>query len=342
MQAKAVGLTQGLPVSDPNSLQDVTINVNQPRGRDILVAVLATAVNPIDTKQRQGQSPVTTPRILGFDAVAKVLAVGEAVTTIMTDDVVYYAGAVDRPGSDAQYQLVDERLVACAPKTWSPAQSAGLPLTTLTAWETLFEKLPFTAAADANLGQSVLIINGAGGVGSMAIQLAKWAGLQVITTTGKPETTEWVKRLGADIVLDYHQDLGSQLAAAGLQAVDHAILLHSTDQYLPLVTPLVRPLGTIVAVVTNQHPLPMALLKPKSLNFAWEFMFTKANYQLPSMATQGSILAQVAQLADARVIVPTTKRTLAGINAANLRTAHTIVETGQMLGKIVLTAPFDA
>ncbi|WNJ65527.1 zinc-binding alcohol dehydrogenase family protein [Lactiplantibacillus plantarum] len=317
MQAKAVGLTQGLPVSDPNSLQDVTINVNQPRGRDILVAVLATAVNPIDTKQRQGQSPVTT---------------------IMTDDVVYYAGAVDRPGSDAQYQLVDERLVACAPKTWSPAQSAGLPLTTLTAWEALFEKLPFTAAADANLGQSVLIINGAGGVGSMAIQLAKWAGLQVITTTGKPETTEWVKRLGADIVLDYHQDLGSQLAAAGLQAVDHAILLHSTDQYLPLV----RPLGTIVAVVTNQHPLPMALLKPKSLNFAWEFMFTKANYQLPSMATQGSILAQVAQLADAGVIVPTTKRTLAGINAANLRTAHTIVETGQMLGKIVLTAPFDA
>lgn len=116
MQAKAVGLTQGLPVSDPNSLQDVTINVNQPRGRDILVAVLATAVNPIDTKQRQGQSPVTTPRILGFDAVAKVLAVGEAVTTIMTDDVVYYAGAVDRPGSDAQYQLVDERLVACARK----------------------------------------------------------------------------------------------------------------------------------------------------------------------------------------------------------------------------------
>ncbi|WP_251897416.1 zinc-binding alcohol dehydrogenase family protein [Lactiplantibacillus paraplantarum] len=342
MQAKAIGLTQGLPVSNPQSLQDVTIEIDQPRGRDILVEVLATSVNPIDTKQRQVQPQVEHPRILGFDAVAKVLAVGEAVTTIMTDDLVYYAGAVDRPGSDAQYQLVDERLVACAPKKWTAAQSAGLPLTTLTAWEALFEKLPFIAAANANLGHSVLIINGAGGVGSMAIQLAKWAGLQVITTTGKPATTEWVKQLGADVVLDYHQDLVAQLTAAGLTTVDHVILLHSTDRYLPLVTPLVRPLGTIVAVVTNQQPLPMALLKPKSLNFAWEFMFTKANYRLPSMATQGIILARVAQLADAGVIVPTTKRILAGINAANLRSAHEIVETGQMLGKVVLTAPFNA
>ncbi|EIW13376.1 Bifunctional protein: zinc-containing alcohol dehydrogenase, quinone oxidoreductase (NADPH:quinone reductase) [Lactiplantibacillus pentosus KCA1] len=342
MQAKAVGVLQGLPISDPQSLQDVTIDVAQPQGRDILVEVLATSVNPIDTKQRQGQPETTTPRILGFDAVAKVLAVGEAVTTIMTDDIVYYAGAVDRPGSDAQYQLVDERLVACAPKTWTTAESAGLPLTTLTAWEALFEKLPFTAAADANVGHSVLIINGAGGVGSMAIQLAKWAGLTVVTTTGKPETTAWVKQLGADVVLDYHQDLAPQLAAAGLDSVEHAILLHSTDLYLPIVTPLVQPLGTIVAVVTNQKPLPMDLLKPKSLNFAWEFMFTKANYQLTTMATQGIILARVAQLADAGVIVPTTKQTLTGINAANLRQAHEIVETGQMLGKVVLTGPFNA
>ena len=342
MQAKAVGLYQGLPVSEPQSLQDVMIEVGQPTGRDILVEVLATSVNPIDTKQRQGQAQVTTPRVLGFDAVAKVLAVGELVTTIMTDDIVYYAGAVDRPGSDAQYQLVDERLVACAPKTWTAAQTAGLPLTTITAWEALFEKLPFTAAAQANTGQSVLIINGAGGVGSMAIQLAKWAGLTVITTTGKPVTTEWVQQLGADVVLDYHQDLGTQLTAAGYSGVDQAILLHSTDQYLPLVAPLLRPMGTIVAVVTNQQPLPMALLKPKSLNFAWEFMFTKANYQLPSMATQGGILARVAQLADAGVIVPTTKRIIEGVNAANLRTAHEIVESGQMLGKVVVTAPFNA
>jgi len=159
MQASAVGLYHGLPISDPASLQDVTIEVGEPQGREILVAVMATAVNPIDTKQRQGQAIVTEPRILGFDAVGKVLAVGETVTTIMPDDIVYYAGAVNRPGSDAQYQLVDERLVAQAPKSWTPAQSAGLPLTTLTAWEALFEKLPYIAAPQANQGHSVLIIN---------------------------------------------------------------------------------------------------------------------------------------------------------------------------------------
>ncbi|CAM3026391.1 zinc-binding alcohol dehydrogenase family protein [Lactiplantibacillus plajomi] len=342
MQAKAIGVYQGLAIDQAESLRDVTIDVAQPTGRDLLVEVLATSVNPIDTKQRQGQAKTATPRILGFDAVAKVLAVGETVTTIMPDDIIYYAGAVDRPGSNAQYQLVDERLVALAPKNWSMTDAAGLPLTALTAWEALFEKLPLTPAAGANVGQSVLIINGAGGVGSIAIQLAKWAGLTVVTTAGQAKTKAWVRDLGADVVLDYHDDLGEQLAANGLTAVDHAILFHSTDIYLPLVTPLVRPLGTIVAVVTNQQPLPMALLKPKSLNFAWEFMFTKANYQLPTMATQGTILARVAALADAGVLVATTKRVLTGLNAANLREAHRIVESGQMLGKLVVTGPFDA
>ncbi|WP_318765786.1 zinc-binding alcohol dehydrogenase family protein [Lactiplantibacillus carotarum] len=342
MQAKAVGLYQGLPIDDPESLQDVTIDVNDPVGRDVLIEVIATSVNPIDTKQRQVQAATTVPRILGYDAVGKVVAVGDAVTSIMKDDLVYYAGAVGRAGSDAQYQLVDERLVALAPKTWTAAQSAGLPLTALTAWEALFEKLPFKPARQANLGQNLLIINGAGGVGSVAIQLAKWAGIQVITTAGKPETKAWCQQLGADLVLDYHQDLNAQLTAVGIDGVDHAFILHSTDRYLPVVAPLVRPLGTIVAVVTNQQPLPMALLKDKSLNFAWEFMFTKAKYGLTTMATQGMILARVAALADAGVLQPTTKRVIKGINAANLRTAHAVVETGQMLGKVVLTAPFEA
>ncbi|RRK10772.1 zinc-binding alcohol dehydrogenase family protein [Lactiplantibacillus garii] len=342
MQAKAVGLYQGLPISDPASLQDVTIAVAQPTGRDVLVAVAATSVNPIDTKQRQVQAETDTPRVLGFDAVGKVLAVGDQVTSVMVDDVVYYAGAVNRPGSDAEYQLVDERLVALAPQKWSAAQSAGVPLTALTAWEALFEKLPLKADRQANLGQTVLIINGAGGVGSIAIQLAKWAGLTVITTAGKPATIDWVKQLGADVVLDYHADLDQQLQAAGYSGVDHAIIFHSTDLYLPLVTPLVKPLGTIVAVVTNQQPLPMDLLKAKSLNFAWEFMFTKANYQLPAMATQGMILARVAALANQGFIKPTTKRVIEGINATNLKTAHQLVESGQMLGKVVLTAPFNA
>ncbi|MFC6181449.1 zinc-binding alcohol dehydrogenase family protein [Lactiplantibacillus daowaiensis] len=341
MQAKAVGLYQGTTSDADQLFQDVTLEVPAPTGRDILVAVQAVSVNPIDTKQRQAQPAVSTPRILGFDAVGKVLAVGEAVTSIMTDDIVYYAGAVDRPGSDAQYQLVDERLVALAPKTWSASDAAGVPLTALTAWEALFEKLGWTAEKGANEGHSVLIVNGAGGVGSIAIQLAKWAGLTVVTTTGRPETTAWVKQLGADIVLDYHQDLAAQLADQQLKTVDSAILLHSTDLYLPKVAPLMRPLSTIVAVVTNAQPLPMDLLKPKSLNFAWEFMFTKANYQVPEMATQGMILARVAALADAGELTATTKQVLAGINATTLTQAHRIVESGQMLGKLVLSAPFN-
>jgi len=341
MKAKAVGLYQGTPISDPQALQDVTIDVPQPKGRDVLVAVQAVTVNPIDTKQRQVQAKTTTPRILGFDAIGKVMAVGEKVTTIMTDDVVYYAGVVSRPGSNAQYQLVDERVVALAPKQWQATDAVGLPLTTLTAWESLFEKLAWKAAPAANEGHSVLIVNGAGGVGSIAIQLAKWAGLTVITTAGRPETVAWVKKLGADIVLDYHADLAQQLASAGYQAVDSALLLHSTDRYLPLVVPLMRPLSTITAVVTNEQPLPMAILKPKSLNFSWENMFAKAQSELPEMATQGTILARVAALADAGVLQPTTTKVITGINATTLKQAHALVEKGQMLGKLVLTAPFN-
>lgn len=342
MQAKAVGLYQGLPIDDDRSLQDVTIDVPAPRGRDILVSVQATAVNPIDTKQRQMQATTTDPRILGFDAVGKVLAVGDEVTAVMTDDLVYYAGAVGRHGSDAEYQLVDERLVASAPTSWSVTQAAGLPLTALTAWETLFEKLNWQARRQANQGQTVLIINGAGGVGSIAIQLAKWAGLTVVTTAGKPATKDWVRQLGADVVLDYHQELGPQLKAAGIAQVDGTAIFHSTDLYLPLVIPLTRPLGTIVGLVTNQQPVALEQLKPKSLNFAWEYMFTKSDFDVPTMATQGMILAKIAQLADAGLIEPTTKKVIEGINAANLRQAHQIVETGQMLGKVVLTAPFNA
>ncbi|ETY73787.1 zinc-binding alcohol dehydrogenase family protein [Lactiplantibacillus fabifermentans] len=342
MQAKAVGLYTGLPIDDPDSFQDVQIDVPQPTGRDILVAVQAVSVNPIDTKQRQAQPRTDTPRILGFDAVGKVLAVGELVTSVMTDDRVYYAGDVNRPGSDAEYQLVDERLVALAPKKWPLTASAGLPLTGLTAWEALFEKCGWTAAKDANQGHSVLIVNGAGGVGSVAIQLAKWAGLTVVTTAGQATTTAWVKQLGADYVLDYHRELEPQLQATGLAAVDSVVLLHSTDYYLPLVTPLIQPLGTIVAVVTNSQPLPMDLLKPKSLNFAWEFMFTKANYQVSTMGSQGVILAKLAALADAGILQATTKQVLQGISAATLKQAHATVESGRMLGKLVLTAPFDA
>lgn len=342
MQAKAVGLYAGHAISDSKAFEDVTVDVAQPTGRDILVEIQAVSVNPIDTKQRQNQPATTTPRILGFDAVGRVIAVGEAVTSLMTDDIVYYAGANNRPGSNAQYQLVDERLAALAPKKWPLTASAGVPLTGLTAWEALFEKLAWRPAKAANVGHTVLIINGAGGVGSIAIQLAKWAGLTVITTAGQSKTKDWVKTLGADIVLDYHQDLATQLAAHDLTTVDSAILLQSTDAYLPVVAPLMRPLSTIVAVVTNAEPLPMALLKPKSLNFAWEFMFTKTDYQLPEMATQGMILAKMAQLADNGILKPTTKKVISGISAATLKAAHTTVETGQMLGKLVLTAPFDA
>lgn len=341
-QINAIGFYKGLPIEDSNSLINLKIDRPKANDFDLLIEVKSVSVNPVDTKIRQGHPETSVPTVLGFDAYGTVVELGQKVTNFKVGDHVFYAGTNNRSGSDQALQLVDARIVAHAPQNISVEEAAAMPLTSLTAWESLFERMPLIPKKDANLGKQILIINGAGGVGSVAIQLAKWAGLKVLTTASRPETIEWVKKMGADVVLDYHKSLADQLKAVGIQSVGFALIFHSTDNYLPILAKLVAPEGFITSIVENECPLPMGLLKSKSITFAWEFMFTKSIYQTADMATQGTILEKIATLLDEKEIRSTLTVTLPGINAATLRHAHELVETNKMIGKVVLTGDFDA
>ncbi len=341
-EVKAVGFYEGLPISDQNSFMNLKVARKKATGFDLLVQVNAVSVNPVDTKMRQSHPATKEPTILGFDAFGTVVEVGDRVQEFKVGESVFYAGANNRPGSDQEFQLVDARLVAHAPAKISPEEAAAMPLTSLTAWETLFERMPIVARQSANTHKTIFIVNGAGGVGSIAIQLAKWAGLTVITTASKPETTEWTKKLGADLVLDYHKSLKKQLQDHQIETVDFAAIFQSTDIYLPILADIVAPEGYMTSIVENTQPLPMGMLKSKSITFAWEFMFTKSLYQTSNMASQGKILAKVADLLDQQILQPTLTLTLNGINAETLRHAHELVEGNQMIGKIVITGGFNA
>jgi zinc-binding alcohol dehydrogenase family protein len=334
---KAVALTHYLPIVDPQSLLDISVTEPSPVGRDLLVRVEAVSVNPVDTKIRAPKPQVeTVPRVLGWDAAGVVAAVGSAVTQFKPGDEVYYAGDITRPGSNAEFQLVDERIVGNKPHTLGFAEAAALPLTAITAWEAMFERMGIDSQG-ANQGQSLLIIGGAGGVGSIAIQLAKLAGLDVIATASRPETLRWVSALGADHVLDYRQPLPAQLAEVGHKTVDFIANFSNTDTYWPVMAEVIRPQGKIVCIVENQEALDLKLLKGKSVLFAWESMFTRSLYQTPDMSAQGNLLNQVGALIDAKKLRTTLTETLSPINAANLRKAHAQSESGKVIGKIALS-----
>jgi zinc-binding alcohol dehydrogenase family protein len=333
---KAVALTQYLPINDPESLFDVELPKPEPVGRDLLVRVEAVSVNPVDTKVRAPKAKVETePRVLGWDAAGVVEAVGPSASGFKVGDEVYYAGDVTRSGSNAEFQLVDERIVGHKPKSLTFSEAAALPLTAITAWEAFFERMNIDPNG-RNRGQLMLIIGGAGGVGSIAIQLAKHAGLVVVTTASRPETRQWVAGLGADHVLDHRQPLPQQLAAHGFREVDFIANFSNTDSYWPVMAELIRPQGKIVCIVENSKPIELGLLKSKSATFAWEFMFTRAMFQTTDMAAQGKILDDVAALVDAKKLRTTLTETLSPINAANLRKAHAQLESGQTIGKLVL------
>ncbi|HSM81608.1 MAG TPA: zinc-binding alcohol dehydrogenase family protein [Nodosilinea sp.] len=333
---KAVALTHYLPISDPRSLVDIDLPDPTPTGHDVLVRVEAVAVNPVDAKLRSPKDKIeTTPRVLGYDAAGTVAAVGDAVTRFQPGDAVYYAGDVTRPGCNAQLQLVDERIVGHCPQTLSFAAAAALPLTTITAWEALFTRLGVNRAG-GNRGQSILIIGGAGGVGSMAIQLAKLAGLVVIATASRPQSQAWVRELGADYSVDYSDALIEEMAQLGHREVDLIANFNDTDAYWGVMAELICPQGKIVGIVGNTDPLDLNLLKNKSATFAWEFMFTRSMYQTADMGDQGRLLDEVAALVDAKKLRTTLGQTLAPINAANLRQAHAQIESGRTIGKLVL------
>jgi NADPH:quinone reductase len=332
---KAVALTRYLPITDPESFLDVDLPKPQPQGRDILVAVKAIAVNPVDTKVRSPKDKVeASPRVIGYDASGIVEAVGPEVTLFQPGDEVYYAGDITRPGTNQQFHLVDERIVGRKPKTLSFAEAAALPLTTITAYEAMFDRLRIDRDG-ADAGQSILMIGGAGGVGSIAIQLAKRAGLTVIATASRPETIAWVKELGADHSISHREDLVAQTRALGFAHVDHVAIFNDMRHWAAAVE-LIRPQGGIVSIDDTDLPMPMAGMKTKAASLHWEFMFARAMHQTPDMVEQHLLLSFVADEVDAGRIRTTVSEVLSPINAANLRKAHAMIEAGSAKGKIVI------
>jgi NADPH:quinone reductase len=316
---------------DISSLTDIELPAPKPGPRDLLVKVEAVSVNPVDTKQRKTDTP--TPRVLGWDAAGTVAAVGAQVTLFKAGDAVYYAGDVTRPGSNSELHLVDERIVGRKPKSLDFAQAAALPLTAITAWEAFFERMKIARGS----GATVLIINGAGGVGSIAIQIGRVTGLKVIASASRPETIAWVKELGADHVVDHRKPLRPQIEALGLKNVDYvANFSGELDQHWAAMADLVAPQGAVVAIVPNRDPLPMDVVRSKSASVCWELMFTRARFQTPDMIEQHKLLNQVADWLDAGKLRTTLRETLSPINAANLRKAHEKLESGKMIGKLVL------
>ncbi|MBL8024339.1 MAG: zinc-binding alcohol dehydrogenase family protein [Elusimicrobia bacterium] len=332
---KAVALTHYLPVDDPKAFIDVERPMPTVGGRDLLVSVKAVSVNPVDTKVRKPKAQVEDPpRILGWDASGVVEAIGPEVTLFKPGDEVYYAGDITRPGSNAEFQLVDERIVGFKPKSLGFAEAAALPLTTITAYESFFDRLGIDRDG-GDKGQSILIIGAGGGVGSIGIQLAKAAGLVVIATASRPETTNWVKELGADHVVNHREPMVPQVRALGFKHVDHIAIFKDMLHWEAAVE-LIRPQGGIVTIDDTSLPMPMEGMKIKAASLHWEFMFARAMFKTPDMIEQHKLLNYVAEEIDAGRIRTTLSKVLTPINAENIRAAHALVETGRAKGKIVV------
>jgi len=335
---QAIGFTGGKSLDDAAAFVRFPCEVPQPEGHDLRVAVHAVSVNPVDTKVRAGiKTTQQPPRILGWDAAGVVESVGDGVTLFKPGDRVFYAGDINRPGSNATHQLVDERIVGQMPATLDFTQAAALPLTAITAWEALFSRLRLDPRADA--GRRLLIIGGAGGVGSIAIQLAKQvAGLEVIATASREPSRDWCLSLGADHVVNHHTDMVAAFREQGIAAPDCILCLNSTDAHFPAMAELIAPQGLICSIVGTAEAHNLDVLKSKSAGFLWEFMFTRPVYRTADMQQQHDLLNEVARLVDAGTLRGTLQ-TLAGpLTPDNLRAAHRQLESGSMIGKLVLGA----
>ncbi|MEI5990962.1 hypothetical protein A5881_002467 [Enterococcus termitis] len=337
---KVVGFFEGLPITDEASFIDERRHIPIPEPRDILVKVKAVSINPVDAKLRQATKKQKELKILGFDGVGEVVAMGKDVKKFSVGDRVYYAGTTQRSGSNQEYQLVHEAIAALAPSHLNDQNAATLPLTSLTAYELLFEKFGLIPQENANQGKTILVINGAGGVGSILTQLAHWAGMTVYATAS-PKNFDWLIENGVDYPLDYHKDLKQRFAELAVQNVDHVAVLFDIIPYFSVIAELIKPFGHIGTIVGIEEPLDISILKNKSVSFDWEYMFAKTDYGY-QMETQGEILAVIAQLADADKITPTIGKIYSsGINAGNLKKATADVEARHMRGKVVISGPFN-
>lgn len=341
---KAVGYTESLPIDDPKSLQDLELPQPEAKGRDLLVRIRAIGVNPVDFKVRQrAAAEPGQVKVLGWDAVGEVVAVGEGASMFKPGDQVYYAGDVTRPGSNAEYQVVDERIVGRKPSSLNDAEAAALPLTTITAWEMLFDHFSLKPQAPDDITtteDTILVIGGAGGVGSILIQLVKkLTGATVVATASRPESQQWVTSLGADHVVNHRQPLQPQIeklvSEGKIAQITHVASLHATDQYLDDYVSVLKPFGKI-AMIDDPASLDAMKLKPKSLSLHFEFMFARSMHNADDIAVQHDLLETVAGLVDQGHIRTTAGKHLGVVNAENLRAAHSELEAGTTVGKIVL------
>ncbi len=333
---KAIAYYHSLPITDPNALQDIELPAPVAGPRDLLVEVKAVSVNPVDTKVRQNVQPEGgAAKVLGWDVAGVVSAVGSEVTLFKAGDRVYYAGSIARAGGNSELHVVDERIVGHMPKSLGFAEAAALPLTAITAWELLFERLQI-AEGPADLGQSLLIVGAAGGVGSILTQLAsQLTGLKVIGTASRVQTRDWVTALGADLVIDHSLPLSQALKDAGQAQVTHVASLTQTDQHLDQLVEALAPQGKL-ALIDDPKALDVTKLKRKSLSLHWEFMYTRSLFETADMLEQHKLLNRVAQLIDAGTLKTTVGEHFGTINAGNLRRAHELLESGTARGKIVL------
>ncbi|OZE31187.1 NADPH:quinone reductase [Rhodococcus sp. 05-2254-6] len=331
---KAVAYTRSLPIYDPASLTDAVIDVPTVRPRDLLVDVRAVSVNPVDVKVRAGNDPQGTPKVLGFDAAGVVRAVGADVTMFAPGDEVYYAGDIGRPGTNSQFHAVDERIVAKKPTTLDFAQAAALPLTAITAWEGLFDKLRITAETTGTL----LMVGATGGVGSVVLQLVRGLvpGVRVIATAADEDAMEWVRSLGAAEVVNHRRDLREEVRRVAPDGVDYVFTAHSSGQ-VEIYADLLTPFGQIVAI-DDPETLDVLPLKTKAISWHWEFMFARPMHDTPDLIRQHELLTRVAELVDAGSVRTTVTTVLSPIDAEQLREAHRLVETGHVRGKVVIAS----
>jgi zinc-binding alcohol dehydrogenase family protein len=331
---KAVAFTHSRPIDADDALIDIDLPVPEPRHHDLLVEVKAVSVNPVDTKVRRNDEPLGERRVLGFDAAGIVRGVGPDVVNFGVGDEVYYAGVVNRPGSNAEFQLVDDRIVGRKPRSLSFAEAAALPLTSLTAWEMLFDR--FKIPRDQTVQGNLLIVGGAGGVGSMAVQLtAQLTDLTVIATASRPETVDWVKSLGAHHVINHRHDIAAQFKEHELEAPDYIFCVTHEAQHWYALTHLLAPEGAI-GIIESGKPLDVSALRPKCGSVHFEYMFARGVLQTKTISAQHRTLEAIAHLIDNGTLRTTMTENFGTINAANLKRAHAALESGATRGKIVL------
>jgi zinc-binding alcohol dehydrogenase family protein len=333
---KAVAYQKSLPISQADSLQDTTLADPVPGQRDLLVEVRAVSVNPVDTKIRQSAEPEADEwKVLGWDVAGVVRSVGTGVSGFKAGDRVWYAGSIARQGSNSELHVVDERIVGKMPTSLDFAQAAALPLTAITAWEMLFDRLGIVPGKQPS-NASLLIVGAAGGVGSIMLQLARrLTALTVIGTASRPETKAWVQQLGAHHVIDHSLPLADELKRIGIPQVEYVVSLTQTEAHFAELAAVIAPQGKF-GLIDDPKALDITLLKAKSISLHWELMFTRSLFTTDDMAGQGRLLSELAELVDSGLIQTTLGENFGRINASNLKRAHALLESGKSRGKIVL------